>query len=150
MTRFKQTIDEYVKSDNVVDMLVLTEMLDEFISDCEEHHPEKVENLIMCLKMYKHPFKNKERAEYAVSKLINADGTTGEHWDYDTTSRVAEKYNISDKPVFYYVLNTKYSIYYDSSKTDSDYIRDAKKFMEDKNAPHDKAERYYRAMNYHI
>lgn len=41
-----------------------------------------------------------------------------------------------------------YSDLYESGRPDSEYVKDAVKFINDKDAPHDKAERYYRAMNY--
>lgn len=145
---YRKLVDEYIVSGTLVDMAALAEMTSDFISEVETLKPEIVEKFIIRLKMYKHPFKNKECAEYAVSKLKNEDGTVGEHWDYDTTSKLAEKYGIDDKPVFYYVLNMKYSDYYESGKSDSEYVKDAIKFINDKDAPRDKAERYYRSMNY--
>lgn len=41
-----------------------------------------------------------------------------------------------------------YSDFYESGRADSEYVKDAVKFINDKDASHDKAERYYRAMNY--
>lgn len=145
---YKKIIDEYVTSNDIMDMFMLTKLTDDFICEVKELHPEMVEKFVMKLKMYMHPFKSKECAEYAVSKLINEDGSTGEHWDYETTSKLAEKYDIEDKPMFYYVLNMVYSDYYESDKTDDKYVKQALKFIKDKDSPHDKAERYYRAMNY--
>lgn len=145
---YQKIIDEFVTSENVMDMFMLTKLTADFICKVDEINPELVNKFMMKLKMYKHPFKDKECAEYAVSKMKNEDGSTGEHWNYETASKLAEKYGIEDKPAFYYVLNMKYSDYYQSGKSDSEYVKEAIQFINDKDAPRDKAERYYRAMNY--
>lgn len=145
---YKKIVDEYITSDNIMDMFMLTKITEDFICDVKEINPEIVEKYILRLKMYLHPFKDRECSEYAVSKFDNEDGTKGAHWDYETTSKVAMKYDIDDKPMFHYVLNMIYSDLYDSHKSDEDYIKDAIKFIDDKDAPEDKAEKYYRAMHY--
>lgn len=145
---YKKLIEEYVTSENIVEMFMLTKLTDDFISEVDKIDHELVKDFVMSLKMYMHPLRDKECAEYAVSKLINEDGSKGQHWDYETTSKLADKYEIHDKPAFYYVLNMIYSDFYESGRNDSEYVKDAVKFMNDKDAPHDKAERYYRAMNY--
>ena len=145
---YKKLIEEYVTSENIVDMFMLTKLTDDFISEVDKIDHELVKDFVMSLKMYMHPLRVKECAEYAVSKLINEDGSKGQHWDFETTSKLADKYEILDKPAFYYVLNMIYSDFYESGRNDSEYVKDAVKFMNDKDAPHDKAERYYRAMNY--
>jgi hypothetical protein len=145
---YKKLIEEYVTSENIVDMFMLTKLTDDFISEVDKIDHELVKNFVMNLKMYMHPLRDKECAEYAVSKLVNEDGSKGQHWDFETTSKLADKYEIYNKPAFYYVLNMIYSDFYESGRADSEYVKDAVKFMNDKDAPHDKAERYYRAMNY--
>ena len=145
---YKKLIEEYVTSENIVDMFMLTKLTDDFISEVDKIDHELVKNFVMNLKMYMHPLRDKECAEYAVSKLKNEDGSVGEHWDFETTSKLADKYEIYNKPAFYYVLNMIYSDFYESGRADSEYVKDAVKFINDKDAPHDKAERYYRAMNY--
>lgn len=145
---YKKLIEEYVTSENIVDMFMLTKLTDDFISEVDKIDHELVKNFVMNLKMYMHPLRDKECAEYAVSKLVNEDGSKGQHWDFETTSKLADKYEIYNKPAFYYVLNMIYSDFYESGRADSEYVKDAVKFINDKDAPHDKAERYYRAMNY--
>ena len=54
----------------------------------------------------------------------------------------------NDVNQFFYVLNMMYSDYYNPSFTDKDYIRIAKRFCHDKDAPADKALKYYRMTNY--
>jgi hypothetical protein len=146
--KFQEIIKEYTCSDSEKDMYILTEMIDDFICEVKTLHPEIVNHFLRNLQMYQHPLRDRETAEYAVSKLKNEDGSVGEHWDFETTSKLADKYEIHDKPAFYYVLNMIYSDLYESGRSDSEYVKDAVKFINDKDAPHDKAERYYRAMNY--
>jgi hypothetical protein len=146
--KFQEIIKEYTCSDSEKDMYMLTEMIDDFICEVKNLHPETVNHFLRNLQMYKHPLHDRESAEYAVSKLENEDGSVGEHWDFETTSKLADKYSIHDKPAFYYVLNMIYSDFYESGRSDLEYVKDAVKFINDKDAPHDKAERYYRAMNY--
>lgn len=146
--KYREIVNDFVNSEDPVDMVKLTEITEKFIDEVKDTNPDLVHRFMMKLKMYKHPFKNRERAEYAVGCLKNEDGSTGEHWDYDTTSKIAEKYGIESKPKFYYVLNMVYSDFYEPGKPDSEYVKEALKFIGDKDAPYDKVERYYRAMNY--
>lgn len=144
---YQSIVDEYVTSKNIIDMFMLTKMTADFICEVEEIKPELVDKFKMKLKMYMHPFKDKESAEYAVSHLENEDGTKGGHWSFEETSRIAERLDV-DKFVFHYVLNMIYSDYADSGMSESDYIKCAVKFMKDKDAPRDKVTLYYRSMNY--
>ena len=145
---YQSIVDEYVTSRNVVDMFMLTKMTAEFICEVELIKPELVDKFKTDLKMYMHPFKDKESAECAVSHLENEDGTKGGHWSFEETSKIAEKEGV-DKFVFHYVLNMIYSDFYDSRMSENDYVKYALKFMKDKDAPKDKASLYYRAMHYY-
>lgn len=51
-------------------------------------------------------------AKKAVAKMHNVDGTTGEHWSYEETSRLADQHNIQCKADWYYALNMMYSDLY--------------------------------------
>lgn len=55
------------------------------------------------------------------------------------------EYNSCD---WYYVLSMIYSDYYKSGRSDETYIGLAKDFMDDIDAPGDKAKRYYLAMKF--
>ena len=89
----------------------------------------------------------------AVSELANQDGSKGAHWSVsDVTSVVRAKgislsgYNEYD---FAYVMNMLYSDYYGSVPDSVDtYLKMAKAFLEDKDAPEGKAYRYYKAMRH--
>lgn len=145
---FTSLLRDYVDNGSTEDMVMLGKMIADFISDVEEEHPEKVERLLHKMSCYLSPFKCKSRVMDIVSKFKNEDGTTGEHWDYDTVVKVADSEGITDYDKFYYVLNMIYSDYYYSGYSDKDYIRMAKQFCMDKDAPSDKAIKYFRMTNF--
>ncbi|MBQ0114180.1 MAG: hypothetical protein KBT03_13705 [Bacteroidales bacterium] len=144
---YKEILNEYVESGNEIEMIHLADMTNDFVCEVKKSHPELAHDFVMKLKLYKHPMHDRETVEHIVAEFQNDDGTNGQHWDYDTTSKIAESYGI-DKNVFYYVINMMYSDFYYPDKSDDRYIKDAVKFIHDKDAPVDKAERYYRAMHY--
>lgn len=145
---FVSLLRDFVDEGSTEDMIVLGKMIATFVSDVEEEHPEKVQHLLNKMSCYLRPFKCKTRVEDIVAKFKNADGSTGAHWDYDTVTKVAQQEGIDNIPLFFYVLNMQYSDYFYSGYSDSDYIRMAKQYINDKDAPEDKAVRYYRAMSY--
>ena len=87
----------------------------------------------------------------AVEKMHNEDGTIGGHWTVEQTEQVAMQYGISfdkfNKYDWNYVMNMIYSDYYGAigNNTES-YVKVAKKFIMDKDAPEGKALKYYIAM----
>lgn len=145
---FVSLMHDFVDHGSTEDMVVLGKMIATFVSDVGEEHPEKVEHLLHKMSCYLAPFKCKSRVIDIVAKFKNDDNTTGPHWDYDTVVRVASDEGVDDVNKFYYVLNMMYSDYYDSTFTDKTYIKMAKQFCHDKDAPADKVIRYYRATNY--
>lgn len=95
----------------------------------------------------------KESAEKAVAKMLNKDGSTGEHWSLKDVEEVAKamqidwdskRYNLYD---FYYVLNMEYSDYFKANEVPQYYVDRTLDFLEDKDAPEGKAKRYYIAMH---
>ena len=89
--------------------------------------------------------------ECATSKMINEDGTTGPHYNIDQSNTIARQYNVIfdhfNEWDWNYVLNMVYSDYYGSvTNENSSYVKLAKKFIEDKDAPKGKALHYYLAM----
>lgn len=145
---FVSLMRDFVDHGTTEDMVMLGKMVAGFVADVEAEHPEKVERLLHRMSCYLAPFKCKARVVAIVAKFKNEDGTTGPHWDYDTVAKVAEGEGVADVNLFYYVLNMIYSDYYHSTFTDKDYIRMAKQFCQDKDAPADKALKYYRMTNY--
>lgn len=144
---FQQLIDKYGRDGDIETMEHLTHKVDHFVEEVREKHPEMVEHFLIKVDLLLNPHFSKESSKYAVSKLKNKDGTTGEHWNKETTDRVLEAkgydFNYCD---WYYVLNMIYSDYYKSGRSDDTYIELAYDFLEDQDAPEDKAKRYYRAM----
>ena len=145
---FVSLMHDFVEHGSTEDMVVLGKMIADFVAEVREEQPEKVEALLHKMSCYLAPFKCKARVLDIVSKFKNEDNTVGAHWDYDTVAKVAEAEGIEDINKFYYVLNMVYSDYYHSSFNDKDYIRLAKQFCHDKDAPVDKVVRYYRMTNY--
>lgn len=144
---FQQLIDKYGRDGDIETMEHLTHKVDHFVEEVKEKHPEMVEHFLIKVDLLLNPHFSKESSKYAVSKLKNKDGTTGEHWNKETTDRVLEAkgydFNYCD---WYYVLNMIYSDYYKSGRSDDTYIELAYDFLGDKDAPEDKAKRYYKAM----
>ena len=90
----------------------------------------------------------KSGAEMWVRHMTNADGTTGEHWDYNQTEQVRQQkgYNC-DPAAFYAAMNMMYSDYSQVTRdtgcnTVDFYAGMAKAFLCDEDAPEDKIERY--------
>lgn len=89
----------------------------------------------------------------ANSKLMNEDGTSGAHWTLEETNRVMKENNIIQNEKFNqfdfnYVMNMIYSDYSQLLGNDTmNYVKMAKFFLNDKDAPIGKAMRYYIAMN---
>lgn len=89
----------------------------------------------------------------ATKKMINEDGTKGAHWTIEETNRLMKENNIPSNEKFNpydfnYVMNMLYSDYSQLLGGDSsNYVKMAKFFINDKDAPEGKALRYYIAMN---
>lgn len=89
--------------------------------------------------------------EKALSKMENEDGTKGGHWSVADTTSVASSYDIKfgefNEYDWNYAMNMIYSDYYGSVPNEvSVYVKMAKKFLGDKDAPVGKALKYYLAM----
>lgn len=147
MTTFKELIDKYVDNSSEEEMRMLTCKMDKFIEEVREMHPEMVDKFLMKVDLVLNPSFSKETAKLAVSKLKNKDGTTGEHWNYETTTKVLESKGYNFKPCdWYYVLNMIYSDYYKYGRSDDTYIELANDFLEDKDGTENKAKKYFKAM----
>lgn len=84
---------------------------------------------------------SEELAKKAVSKMENADGTTGEHWSLQQTNSLATSNDVTyNKYDFYYVMNMLYSDFCEILGNDTNaYFKMAKAYMDDPDAPKDKA-----------
>ena len=144
---FQKLIDEYGRDGDIDTMEHLTKKINHFVEEVREKHPELVEKFLLKVDLLLNPHFTRETSEYAVSKMKNKDGSVGEHWDYDTTSRVINSKGYDFKECdWYYVLNMIYSDYYKTGRSDETYIELAYDFLSDKDAPHDKAKRYYKSL----
>lgn len=89
--------------------------------------------------------------EKATSHFYNEDGTMGGHWTLDQTTEVAKQHGISfdhfNQYDWNYVMNMVYSDFYGAVPNDTGiYVKMARKFLEDKDAPKGKAYHYYMTM----
>lgn len=88
----------------------------------------------------------------ALKRMTNEDGSSGGHWNLSQTNVLAHSNKIDfvifNEYDFNYVMNMLYSDYYGylNSNDTSTYIKLAKAFLYDKDAPEGKAFRYYLAM----
>ena len=84
---------------------------------------------------------NEEMAKYAVSKMVNVDGTKGEHWTLQQINTVVTSNNLSyNKYDLYYVMNMLYSDFSEVVGTDANiYLKMAKAYIDDPDASEDKA-----------
>lgn len=141
---FKDLVYEYGREGSTETMEMLTKKVNWFVEKVRESHPELVDLFLTKVDLLLNPHFTKKTAEYAVSKFENKDGSTGEHWDYETTSKVMPgDFNEAD---WYVTLNMIYSDYYKSDRSDGTYIELAKDFLSDMDAPHCKIKKYYLAM----
>lgn len=147
MTTFRKLIDEYGRNGDVEAMEMLTCKIDHFVEDVRSKHPELVEYFLLKIDLLLNPHFTKDTVKYAVSQMKNKDGSVGEHWSKEITDRVLEsksyEFNHCD---WYYVLNMIYSDYYKPGRSDEVYIELAYDFLSDKDAPKDKAKRYYKSL----
>ena len=147
MNSFKDIVYKHGRSGKTEDMERLTEIVDEFVEDVKENHHDKVAEFLVQVDLLLNPHFTKWTAEYVVGKMENKDGSTGEHWSKETTDRVLKAKGYEFNPCdWYYVLNMMYSDYYKSGRSDDTYIELAHDFLDDKDAPKDKAKRYYKSL----
>ena len=91
---------------------------------------------------------NKQMAYEAVAQMENEDGTTGEHWSLEDTTRLMTQYKMTSEWYndydFYYIMNMLYSDFYGVVGNDTTtYLKLAKYWLCDKDVAQGKALRYY-------
>lgn len=86
-------------------------------------------------------------ARRAVASMKNADGTTGEHWNMPQVREIIKNYGITiNEYDFYYVINMLYSDFCKILGSDmAVYINLTKAYINDVDAPKDKALKLYLA-----
>lgn len=145
---FKEIITKYIGNLDIDDMDRLTTKINHFVEEVHKIDSRLADKFLMKVDCLVNPHFTRDTAEYAVSKLKNRDGSTGEKWGYEETTRVLNSKGYTFNPAdWYYVLNMTYSDKYKQGKSSEDYIEDAYMFLDDIDAPHDKAKRYYLAMS---
>lgn len=145
---FKDMVDKYWRSAGLEDMERLAEKIDWFAEEVRKTNPELVEKFLMKLDLLLNPHFTKESAEHAVSKMVNKDGTRGEHWTYEQTSDVLKDQGYEcDEADWYYVLNMIYSDYYKAGRSTDTYVELAHDFLTDFDAPECKAKKYFWGMH---
>ena len=84
---------------------------------------------------------NEELVKWAVSKMENVDGTTGEHWTIQQTTSLATSQGVNiNKFDLYYVMNMLYSDFSEVIGTDATiYLKMAVAYINDPDASKDKA-----------
>ncbi len=107
-----------------------------------QHHDEDDFNKMMmkvhCI-VYGSHF-DEATAKMAVGEMENVDGTKGEHWTMEETSRVADQHGIKCYADWYYALNMLYSDLYKIYGNDVNmYAKIAKAlYFDDPDMPHGK------------
>lgn len=130
-------------------MIALTDIFDAYFTELEVEDSEaywEVMTDIYELIIGEHF--DEECVLYAVSEMVNEDGTIGGHWTIEETADVLSSAGLPYDPFdWHYVLNMVYSDY--SLLIGSDtakYIAFAKAWLDDKDAPKGKAYKYWRML----
>lgn len=124
-----------------------------FLEEIKKTYPEKVTLFLKDLEdIICFPPITEQEAKSYVSKMANNDGTTGEHWPFETVKMLPDQHpemNLTrfDCIEFYIALNMAWSDRYHPNKGVMDYIQDAVDFLDDKDAPKNKMRRYMEAFN---
>lgn len=143
---FKELITKHIGSLDVDDMDRLTSKISHFVEEVHKMDAQLADKFLMKVDLLVNPHFTRETAEYAVSKMKNRDGSTGEKWNYNETTRVLNSKGYTFNPAdWYYVLNMEYSDRYKQGKTSEDYIEDAYMFLDDIDGHSDIAKRWYLA-----
>lgn len=146
-TRFKTLVHEYTKDSDTRTMEMLTDKIDWFVCKVMDEDKELAEHFIMKVDLLLNPHFTKETAEFVVSHFENKDGTKGAHWTYQQTNDVLKVKGYDfDEADWYYAMNMIWSDYYKGGRSDETYVELACDFLDDPDAPEDKAKKYYLAM----
>lgn len=141
----KKILDTITHTQDKHKMDELGDMFINLVNDLKEADKTKYE--MISYKLHKLAYGDhlsEEQAHCWVDNMQNKDGTTGEHWSYEQTESVRASYGIDANACdFYAVMNMVYSDDYEPQFALEDYVKLAKNFIMDKDAPEDKVLRYY-------
>lgn len=145
---FKELVSKYWHNTSLEDMECLADKVDWFVEEVRKKDPELTDKFLIKIDLLLNPHFTEETAKYVVSKMLNKDGSVGEHWTYDQTSSVMKTEGFDfDEADWYYTLNMIYSDYYKNGRTTETYVELAHDFLADSDAPEGKAKKYFWAMH---
>lgn len=116
------------------------------------HDEDDYEAVMMKIHCVAHgPHFDEHLAKKAVSEMKNVDGTAGEHWTLEETSRVMDQNSIkANKYDWYYLLNMLHSDYSHLWGEDvAQYVKFAKAYINDPDAGTGKVFYLWRAGKHH-
>lgn len=116
------------------------------------HDEDDYEAVMMKIHCVAHePHFDEHLAKKAVSEMKNVDGTTGEHWTLEETTRVMDQNGIkANKYDWYYLLNMLHSDYSHLWGEDvAQYVKFAKAYINDPDAGTGKVFYLWRAGKHH-
>ena len=149
MMTYQKLIENFIDDATQEDMEILAHHTNDFVEEVRKDHPDMVENFLIKLDLDLNPKFGKETAKYAASKLKNKDGSTGEHWPFEITSKALTAKGYEHDPyAWYYVLNLVYSMFYKSGRVDETYIEMANDIFIAGGGSCEIAKKLFKAINY--
>lgn len=133
---YSDILHEHSKHASIDDMEAVTELTSEYVDAPYDKHEflQKVEDALM-------PFLTEDVANEYVQEMHNLDGSMGAHWSMEQISAVCAKIGLPvecslyGKWDMYVAANMMWSDLYDPSKPVEMYIKDAYRFLKDKDFP---------------
>lgn len=147
MLTYQKLVDTYIRNANDDSMRGLARETGLFVEEVRELKPELVDDFLTKIDLILNPHFTRESAEYAVSLMKNKDNSTGEHWSYDTTTKVLDGKGYKFHPAdWYWTLNMVYSDFYKNNRSTDEYVELAYDFLNDIDWPNSdcKAKSYWR------
>lgn len=159
MGEFKEIVHSAIADgyDTEETMECLTLIIDDHMEHLKHDDPSSYHKVITKIKkMFDGDHMTRDMLKKASTDFVNADGSRGFKWSVEATTAAAESMGVAfdqySKEDFNYVMNMMYSDYstvlakYNLSKP-SVYVELTDAFLDDADAPSDKAVRYYKAMS---
>ena len=141
---------DYMKEGTEIQNEEALAVLDDIMATIKKNYPtyyKKYEHKLE--EVYRKHHMDPEEAKEYVAGMDNKDGSKGEHWTLEQVKNYMaprSEYNHLDPVCFYVAMNMMYSDYYTPTRSVETYANMAKSFLDDKDAPADKLQRYMHAM----
>lgn len=147
-----KTLIEQMKHATDEQNLMVEEMAQDMLDSLKRNFPTTYKKYEKQLKEIfpEENYLTKDEAMEYVEHFKNKDGSVGEHWTYEQTTKYLESHEELShlNPVCFYVaINMMYSDYYKPTRPVEAYAGLAKDFLTDPDAPKDKLKRYLVAMH---